>query len=174
MNLCTLAYPTLSTSDYEKIQAFRKQNDMYYHIVEPHFTLAFPISEWEVEPYIAEIRKQLEGFRRFDFCIRCAALNKDIFLDLYHVFLIPDEGHSQFMKMFYKLAADRLFPYRSLDIDFVPHLGVGNSKDALKGVEMVEIWNREEFSIIGQITALDIANYENDTVETIERIPLEG
>ena len=50
----------------------------------------------------------------------------------------------------------------------------GNSKDALSSVEMVESWNREEFSIIGHISALDIANYENDSVETIERIPLEG
>jgi 2'-5' RNA ligase len=147
---------------------------MHYHVVEPHFTLAFPLDEWELEPYIAEIKKQLRGFRPFGFCIRCAALNKDIFLDLYHVFLIPDEGHSQMMKMHYKLAADKLFPYRLLDIDFIPHLGVGNSKDAPKCVELVEIWNREEFSIKGQITALDIANYENDTVETMERIPLEG
>jgi hypothetical protein len=174
MNLCTLAFPTISTSDYEKIQAFRKQNDMYYHVVEPHFVLAFPFDEWELKPYIAEIRKQLQGFQQFGFCIRCAALSRDIFLDLYHIFLIPDEGHSQFTKMFYKLAADRLFPYRALDIDFIPHLGVGNSKDALRGVEMVEAWNREEFSITGQITALDIANYENNIVETIERIPLEG
>ncbi len=173
MNLCTLAYPTLSATDYEKIQAFRKQNDMYYHVVEPHFTLAFPLSEWALEPYIAEIKKQLQDFRPFGFCIRCAALNKDAFQDLYHVFLVPDEGHSQIVKMHYKLCADRFFPYRLLDVDFIPHLGVGNSKDALKCVEMVESWNREAFSIIGHIVALDIANYEHNTVETIERILLE-
>jgi 2'-5' RNA ligase len=172
MNLCTLAYPTIASSDYEKIQAFRKQNDMYYHVVEPHFTMAFPFSEWEVEPYIAEIRKQLRGFQSFDFCIRGAALNKDAFQVQYHVFLVPDEGHSQIMKLHYKLSADRLFPYRLLDVDFVPHIGVGNSKDALRCVEMVESWNQEEFSISGHISALDIANYENDTVETIKRIPL--
>ena len=46
MNLCTLAYSSISIDDYEKIQAFRKHNDMYYHVVEPHFTLAFPFSGW--------------------------------------------------------------------------------------------------------------------------------
>jgi len=172
MKLCTLAYPTISYRDYEKIEVFRKENDIYYPVVKPHFTLAFPFSEWEVEPYIAEIRKQLHGFQPFGFCIRCAALNKDAFQDLYHVFLIPDEGHSQIMKMHYKLSSDRFFPYRLLDVDFIPHLGVGNSKDALKCVEMVESWNREEFSITGHISALDIANYENNTVETIARILL--
>jgi hypothetical protein len=173
MNLCTLAYPTISGSDYENIQAFRKKHDMYYHIVEPHFTLTFPFSEWELEPFIAEIKKQVQGFQPFGFCTRAAALNKDAFQDLYHVFLVPDEGHSQILKIHYKLCADKLFPYRLLDVDFIPHLGIGNTKDSLRCVEMVESWNQHEFAISGQITALDIANYENNTVTTIERIPLE-
>jgi len=174
MNLCTLAYPTLSARDYEKIQAFRKQNDRYFQIIEPHFALAFPFSEWELEPYVAEIKKQLQGFTPFGFCLRSAALDKDAFEALYHVFLVPDEGHSQILKMHYKLCGDRLFPYRLLDVDFIPHLGVGNSPDALRGVEMVESWNREEFSISGEISALDIANYENGTIQNLERIPLGG
>lgn len=172
MNLCTLAYPTLSASDYQRIQEFRKQNDQYYHLVEPHFTLAFPLSEWELETYVTEIKKQVQGFRPFDFCIRCAALDKDAFQDLYHAFLIPDEGHSQIMKLHYRLCGDRLFPYRSLDVDFIPHMGVGNSPGPLSCIGMVESWNRENFSISGNIAAIDIANYENDTVETILRIPL--
>ena len=123
---------------------------------------------------LQKLKKQLRGFRPFGFCIRSAALNKDAFQDVYHAFLVPDEGHSQIVKMHYKLCADRLFPYRLLDVDFIPPLGVGNSKDPLRCVEMVESWNREEFSIAGQISALDIENYENDTVETIELIPLGG
>lgn len=174
MNLCTLAYPTLATSDYEKIQAFRKQHDRYYRIVEPHFTLVFPYSAWEVAPYIAEITKQVQGIRPFNFCIRCAALSKDAFQDSYHAFLIPDEGYSNLAKLHDILYADVLFPYRILDVDYIPHLGVGNSIDALSCVEMVEYWNREEFSITGHIAALNIANYENDTVQTIARIPLVG
>ncbi|MGB5846755.1 MAG: 2'-5' RNA ligase family protein, partial [Anaerolineales bacterium] len=172
MNLCTLAYPEISISDFEKIQKFRKLNDIYYHVVESHITLAFPFSEWDLEPYIAEIKKQSLGFQPFDFCIRCATLSKDAFQDLYHVFLVPDEGYSQILKMHYKLCGNRFFPYRLLNVDFIPHIGIGNSKDPLRCVELVESWNREEFSISGHISALVIANYENDTVETIEDIPL--
>jgi hypothetical protein len=175
MNLCVLAYPILSTGDYERIQEFRCHNDeLYYHVVEPHFTLAFPLSGWEAEPYIAEIRKQAHGFRAFDFCIRCAALDKDASRDLYHAFLVPDEGHGQFVKLHYRLVTDRFFQYRHFEVDFIPHMGVGNSEDPLKCVEMVESWNREEFAISGHIRLLDIANYENDTVQTLLRLPLDG
>jgi hypothetical protein len=175
MSLCVLAFPTVSTSDYERIQEFRKYNDeLYYHVVEPHFTLAFPLSGWESEPFIAETKKQLRGFRPFDFCIRCATLNKDAFIDYYHAFLVPDEGYSQIVKIHDSLYADRFFPYRALEVDFIPHMGIGNSKDPLRCIGMVGSWNKQEFAIPGHISALDIANYENDTVQTIQRIRLGG
>jgi hypothetical protein len=170
MNLCTLAYPVLKPADYERIQGFRKQNDRYFPVVEPHFTLIFPTPEWELEPYRAEIIKQISGIQPFDFCLRCAVLNKDAFQDLYHTFLVPDEGFSQFVKLHYTLCADRFFDPQSLEVDFIPHVGVGNTKDPLKCYEMVVNWNCEDFAISGHISALDIGNYENDTVETIERI----
>jgi hypothetical protein len=138
--------------------------------VEPHFTLAIPYSEWNLEPYVAEIKQQSQGFQPYEFCIRCAVLSKDAFQDLYHVFLVPDEGYSQILKMHYQISGNRWFPYRLLDIDYTPHIGIGNTKDPHQCVEWVESWNREEFSISGKITALVIANYENDVVETIDRI----
>ncbi len=172
MNLVTLAYPELSKSDFEKIQQFRKLNDRYYPVVAPHFTLAFPFSEWDLESYTAEIKQQAQSFQPFDFCIRCAMLSKDAFQDLYHVFLVPDEGYSRLLKLHYQLGSHRLFPYRLLEIDFTPHLGVGNSEDPHQCVAWVDHWNRAEFSIAGKISRLVIANYENDTVETIEQIHL--
>ena len=174
MNLCTLAYPKLSAEDYQRIQDFRKHNDRYFRVVEPHFTLIFPTTAWEPDPYLAEVEKQARRFQPFDFCIRGAALNKDAFQDLYHAFLVPDEGHAQITKLHYRLCAGRFFYLPSLDIDFIPHIGIGNSEDPLKCNHMVESWNREEFTIAGCISALDVANYENDTVLTIKQITLSG
>jgi hypothetical protein len=175
MSLLVLAYPKISTSDYDWIQEFRKHSDeLYYHVVEPHFTIVFPTDGWETQPFIAEIEKQSQGFQPFDFCIRCATLDKDAFNDYYHTFLVPDEGYSQFVKLHYKLSAAKLFPHRALQVDFIPHVGIGNSNDPLRCIEMVESWNREEFAIPGHIAVLDIVNYENDTVQTIQRIPLSG
>ena len=172
MNLCTLAYPELSTKDYQRIQDFRKHNDVYYPVVEPHFTLIFPSTDWELVPYSAEIKKQIIGFQPFDFCIRCAVPDKDAFQDLYHAFLVPDDGYAQIAKLHFSLCADRFFELASLEVDFIPHLGIGNSPDPLRCYEMVASWNCEDFVISGRISALDISNYENETVTTLRHIPL--
>jgi len=173
MALLVLAYPEVSKGDYERIQAFRQRNDaLYYDVVEPHFTIVFPVFEWGVEAFIAEVVKQSQGFQPFDFCIRCAVLNKDAFSDYYHAFLVPDEGYSRIVRLHDRLYADKLFSRRALWVDFVPHMGIGNSQDPLECLEMVRVWNEKEFAIPGWVVALDIANYEDDTVETIERVLL--
>ena len=175
MSLCVLAYPVMSANDYARIQEFRSGNDeLYYHVVEPHVSLVFPWPDWTPEPFVAEIKKQVRGFQPFDFCIRSAALDWDSFIDCYHAFLVPDEGHSQIIKLHDRLYADQLFPQRALTVDFIPHIGVGNSKDALRCIEMVESWNKDEFAIPGRISMLDIVNYEGDTLQTIERVALGG
>ena len=173
MNLCVLAYPKIPTSDYARIQDFRRHNDaLYYHVVEPHFSLVFPLSGWEELPFIAEVTERARGFQPFHFSIRCASLDRDAFVDTYHAFLVPDEGYSQIVRLHDRLYAGRLFPYRVLEVDFIPHIGIGNSKDPLKCLEMVESWNRAEFAIPGRVRVLDIGNYENDTVQTLERVTL--
>lgn len=174
MALLVLAYPEISTSDHERIQAFRQRNDvLYYNVVDPHFTLVFPVSDWEAGPFIAEVVKQSQGFRPFDFCLRCAVLNKDAFSDDYHAFLVPDEGYGAIVRLHDRLYADRLFSHRALMVDFIPHIGIGNAKDPLKCLEMVRVWNKEEFAIPGRVAALEVANYEHDAVETIQRVLLE-
>lgn len=173
MALLVLAYPEIDNRDYERIQEFRKEHDFNYHLLGPHFTLVFPVDVgWEAESFITEISKQVQGVQAVEFCLRCAVLNKDIFSDYYFTLLVPDEGHSKIVKLHSKLYADKLFPHRALIANFTPHLTVGNSKNPLKCLEMTETWNKEEFAIAGQIAVLDVAKYENDTVQTIKRIPL--
>jgi 2'-5' RNA ligase len=174
MALLVLAYPEIAPSNYERIQEFRKLNDeLYYHVVEPHFTLVFPLpGDWKDETLITEIEKQIRGIQQFEFCIRCAALNKDAFSDTYHTFLVPDEGYSNILKLHDKLYSEKLFPHRKLQVDYIPHMGIGNSKDPLRCLEMVEYWNKTEFATEGRIAILDVANYENDSVQTIQRIYL--
>jgi len=174
MALLVLAYPEIENGDYERIQEFRKYHDeLYYHVVEPHFALVFPIHEvWEAKSFISEIVKQVQGVQPFEFCLRCATLNKSAFNDYYHTFLVPDEGYSKIVKLHDKLYANKLFPHRALSVDFIPHIGIGNSKNPLKCIEMAESWNKEEFAITGRIAILDVVNYENDTVQTIQRISL--
>jgi len=92
--------------------------------------------------------------------------------DYFHAFLVPDEGYSNIVKLHDKLYGDKLQNNLRLDLDFVPHIGIGNSRDKYLCKKMVDEWNRKEFSISGKITLLTIVSYENDTVTKIEEIEL--
>ena len=129
------AYPKLEDGDYNIIQDFRKENDeLYYSIAEPHFAFVFPIEEDKIkkDQFIEEIFDNSNGVEQIDFEIKCATVNKDIFLDYYHLLLVPDKGYSKIVKLHDKLYSNLLFNHLSLDIDFIPHIGIANSKDKFK------------------------------------------
>lgn len=172
MSYLVIAYPQLKPADFDQIQAFRKEHDYQFDLVEPHFTLVFPVPDFSADELISEIEKRIDGFPAFDFCLRCATINKDAFQDVYHTFLVPDEGLSKLIKLHDHLYGAKLFPHRSLDIDYIPHITVGNVKDAQACLQLVEKWNKEDFEIEGQITHLDLIHVENNSVETIHRFPL--
>lgn len=91
------------------------------------------------------------------------------------VFLFPQKpklfdqfdpkGYSRIVKLHDKLYSEKLKSNLRLDIDFVPHIGIGNSKDKFSCKKMVDQWNEKEFSISGKITHLTVVNYENDTIK---------
>ncbi|MCP2519846.1 hypothetical protein NLC82_01235 [Candidatus Aminicenantes bacterium AC-335-A11] len=59
MALLVLAFPEISKHDYEAIQNYRKENDeLYYGVVEPHFTIVFPIFDIGENEFISEIKKE--------------------------------------------------------------------------------------------------------------------
>ena len=85
---------------------------------------------------------------------------------------VPDEGYSRIVKLHDKLYSDKLKDNLRLDLDFIPHIGIGNSLDRYKYKKMVDEWNKEEFELRGTISGLKIVRYENDVVTTIEEIKL--
>lgn len=173
MAYLVLAYPELRHEDFELIQDYRKNNDeLYFKIVNPHFTIVFPVFDVSQDEFINEIKQKSKDINKFDFTIRCATINKDAFNDYFHAFLVPDEGYSKFVKLHDVLYSDKLKGNLRLDLDFVPHIGIGNSKNKFSCKEMVDEWNRKEFSISGKIKYLTIVNYENDTVTKLHEIEL--
>lgn len=112
------------------------------------------------------------GVHKIDFIIRCATINKDSFNDYYHSFLVPDEGYSNIIKLHNKLYSGQLKDKLRLDIDFIPHIGVGNSKDKFVCKKMVDSWNDTHFSIKGTITNLTIVEYNNNKIIKLQDIEL--
>lgn len=174
MAYLVLAYPELSNEDWNRIQNYRKDHDaLFYEVVQPHFTLVFPLTDLPEKVFIDEIKQLSASFKKIDFTLRCATINKDAFSDYYHTFLVPDEGYSKIVKLHDQLYRGKLKNHCRLDIDYIPHIGIGNSKDASVCKEMVDQWNSREFSITGKINQLTIVKYENKTVTKIHETTLQ-
>ena len=173
MALGICAYPKLTKSDYKIIQHFRKENDeLYYLIAEPHFAFVFPIDKISKDQFINEIDDKTKGVESIDFEIKCTTVNKDIVLDYYHLLLVPDKGYSGIVKLHDKLYSELLLNYLRLDIDFIPHIGIANSKDKFKVKKWADDWNKNQFSINGTIDSLTIIDYTNNVLADLKTIKL--
>lgn len=176
MAYAAISYPEISDADYQSIQEYRKENDNWPFItIEPHITLVFPVAEIKESDFIAEVEELVSNDTyKIDFVFRCAIINKDSFSDYYHALLAPDEGFSQIVKLHDRLYSRNLKPYHRMDLDFIPHIGIGNSKNRDKCKKMVDEWNSKDFSIAGTISHLSIVKYENNIIETIKDIELKA
>jgi len=174
MALLVVAYPELSKTDFDRIQAYRQvHNELYYQVVAPHFIFVFPVFDWEPEAFVEEVEKQAWGISKFTFTLRSAVLNKDAFNDFYHAFLVPDEGYGRLIRLHDRMYAEKFLPQRALTIDFIPHIGIGNSQDPLACLAMVREWNKDDFAIASKISKLDIIRYQDDTTSSIQQIMLD-
>ena len=168
-----IAYPELSGSDRDRLQEYRSTRDpLYYRLVEPHFTLVFPIPDGDPTAFSSEVRARLGDAGPIDFALRCALINRDAFSNMYHVFLVPDEGFSELVKLHDRLYAGRFRPHHRFDIDFIPHIGVANDPDPEVCKRWTDEWNAEPLEIRGSIKALTLIEYDGIAIRELERIPL--
>ncbi|NYT14003.1 MAG: 2'-5' RNA ligase family protein [Candidatus Methanofastidiosa archaeon] len=174
MSFLVIAYPELKKKDYNWIQELRSKNDeLYYDAVKPHFTLVFPVFYLNQKQLISEIKEKSKDLKQVDFCLRCAVLNKDAFNDYWHAFLVPDEGFSGITKFHDKFYSGKLKDEHFLAIQYLPHIGVGNSINANECKKLVDELNEMNFEVFGKIKNLTIIRYEEKKVEDIETIELD-
>jgi len=173
MALAVGAYPKIESSDYKIIQEFRAKNDeLYYEIAEPHFAFVFPIEEFNQKQFVYEVINKSQGYGSIDFEMNCAIVNKDAFLDYYHLLLSPDKGFSRIIKLHDKLYSEVFFDHLNLDIDFIPHMGIANSKDKFKVKQWVDHWNRMDYCVKGSIDSLTIMDYTNGVLTNLKEVNL--
>ncbi len=126
----------------------------------------------DIQEFIDEIKIKSSAFNEIDFTLRSATINKDFFNDYYDAFLIPDEGNGRIMKLHDKLYSGKLATHHRLDIPYVPHISIANATDATVIKKLVDQLNEKEISISGRISSVDVINYENRVISTVEKIEL--
>lgn len=174
MAYLAISYPNLSIKDFDWIQKYREQNDSrYYSVVKPHFTFIFPVFNLSEEEFLTEVTTQLSGAKKIHFKSKVATVNFDSFGKFYHEFLVPDEGFSDIIKLHDKLYSGSLSSELRLDIDFIPHIGIGNSDNPMISKGRVDALNLSEFHVEGMIGSIDVVKYGNDLIETIKTFTLQ-
>ena len=169
-----VAYPKISERDFNWIQEYRKENDpRYFAVVQPHFTIIFPTPNIAEEDFIKEVKIQTQDTKVFEFELKVATINQDDSKEYYHEFLVPEKGYSDIVKLHDKLYAGAFYKNLRFDIDFIPHVGIGNAKDVHESKKRVDALNNEDISILGTINTLDIIGYADGKVTTVEQIVLE-
>lgn len=173
MAYLVIAYPKLKQDDFDLIQGYRKLNDLrYFSVVEPHFTLVFAISEIDEGSFISEVKNKIANVTSFDFEIKLATINQNDDHKYFHEFLVPDTGYSNIAKLHDKLYSGLFAPYLRFDIDYIPHIGIGNSDDAHTSKRRIDELNNTSLSIFGRVEDVDIISYSNESVTTLEKIML--
>ena len=168
-----IAYPKLNKEDYKFIQEYRSENDpLYFNVVEPHFTLVFPFDNLTENEFVDEIESLLKDQGGFNFTLRSSVVNQDFSKEFYHEFLVPDEGFSNFIKLHDKLYSNKLKSSLLLDVDFIPHIGIGNNKESSICKNRVDKLNNQDLKIKGTIDSISIVKYENNKVDTVKEITL--
>ncbi len=168
-----LGYPDLDKKDYDWIQAIRgKYDDRYFKVVKPHFTIVFPVFECETESFCNHIKNTISRTDKINFSLRATTIVKDSFSDYTDVFLVPDKGNSDIIKLHDKLYEGILKKDLRLDIPFIPHIGIAGSLDAEEMKKVSNNLNNQNFEINGEITTLDIVEFKYPKIKTIEKISL--
>lgn len=173
MAFLVVGYPKLSNKDFAWIQAYRKINDpRYFSVVEPHFTIVFPMFDMPKAKFIDETKRRIQNLKAFKFELNVATVNQDDSGEYYHEFLVPDTGYSDIVKIHDKLYSGTFSKNLRLDIDFIPHIGIGNSDDATTSKRRVDSLNDSGVHVTGQIDSLDVIEFNGGPVKTLEKIGL--
>ena len=173
MSLLVLGYPKFRTADFEWIQNIRSKYDLrFYNVVNPHFTLVFPVYNIMQNEFTVDVVKKTSDIKKLKFFLRCAVIVKDSFSDYTDILLIPDEGYSDIVKLHDKLYSGILKNELRLDIPFIPHIGVGGFTNPAESKVVADDLNKSNFIIKGIIDKLDVVNYDYPKVESIKEMQL--
>lgn len=173
MAYLVVAYPRLEQSDFDFIQNYREQNDpRYFSVVEPHITLVFAINDIDKDSFVNEVKNKIADIEAFNFEIKIATINQNDDGKYYHEFLVPDTGYSNIVKLHDKLYSGLFAPHLRFDIDFIPHIGIGNSDEAQTSKQRIDELNTIGISISGKVESVDVIEFADGKVTTLETINL--
>lgn len=160
-------FPRLEEESW--ISKFRIQNDEKSHLVAPHMTLVFPTDIVSANELVEEVKKVTSGFKKFKVRIKSAIMMPEKGADgiSSHIFLVPDEGFGEFVRLHDCLYSGKLNPALRLDIPFIPHLTIGSNLSLSEAKNKVDKLNSEHLDIeflIDRLSVVEISDPKKDRI----------
>lgn len=172
MALLVVAYPELAAADLAWIEAIRAEHDPHATVIRAHLTLVFPLTGLPEATLVARVRDVAARTTAFAVELGAASVVKDVLGGQTHVFLVPDGGNGDLIRLHDRLYAGPLAPYLRLDVPFIPHLTVKAAPDPAACKALADDLNERGFLVRGAVSALDVVRYEGGRVATVARVPL--
>jgi 2'-5' RNA ligase superfamily len=175
MTLLVIGYPDVQSEDASWIESFRNEHDALYRgVVGAHFTIVFPTDALSAEQLVTHVHECVSGARPIEFVLRSALVVPDHFIDVSHVFLVPDEGNSAFIKLHDRLYRGSLTGELRLDIPYIPHLGIASNTRPAVCKPLADQLNDMDLAIAGRVSELAISAYDGSRVQTLATATLSG
>lgn len=172
MALCVVAYPILKAVDRDWIQAIRRQSDPQHGIIDPHFTLVFPTDQVDRESVESHLQACIWRSIQFRFVLRSALAVKDANGTQSHLFLVPDEGFSNLVRLHDRLYSGPLKAALNLQIPFIPHITAGAFDNVEDCKHAADILNQRLFTIEGTIEQVTLLSIGPDGITQLSAIDI--
>ncbi len=151
------------------IVKFREKFDDKSHLVAPHITLFFPTEIDSPELFGKEVKRMTSNFRKFKIRFRSAMMMPENGPNgsLGFIFLVPDEGFGNVLRLHDLLYSERFAHLLRLDIPFVPHMTIGSNLSLSEAKKQVDALNSLNFDLEFTFNTLSIVEIADSTQDRI-------
>jgi len=172
MSLVVIADPKLPQPLRRQIEAIRQQHDPNFKRVPAHFTLVFPSRTVDEAALTAHVRIVVEKTARIRFCLRTALLVKDLLTEVFHVYLVPEEGFSALVRLHDQLYTGPLSGSLRLELPFIPHITVGAFRDGVSGKKLADELNSQGLEMAGELDTISVFRFDDGALTLLDEINL--
>lgn len=174
MSFAIVAFPDMTDENYRWIDTIREKYPALVHeAIKPHFTIVFPfnadIAPEKITRHIDTIVNKTVVFR---FVILCAVPSPDRMSKRHYVFLVPDEGFSNIIRLHDSLYTGVFEPHLNHEIPYLPHITIGHCDDAQLIRQISLEINEENIEFSGTINQLDVLDNADSRWKTIQTFNL--
>lgn len=168
--LAIVAFPRFTAADRAAIRAVRERHDPQFALLDPHFTLVFPV-EAPLHDIVGEARSVADASAPFPVTLNSILAVRDALGAGGHVFLVPERGAREVSALNARLYSGALKGHR-VEIPYVPHITVAASADFLGCQVLAAELARNRWNVNGSIESLSVLKVTGAGVMTMAELPL--